>query len=265
MFQQLGVKTINGGGDMIKAILTGHSRGLGAALARALTRRGVHVLGASRTRDAELTAACGGLLTQVALDLGDTGSLLRWIDDPHTPAAPAAFLKDAQTALLINNAGILRPIGPVGGGGPGAAALATAVNVAAPLALTEAFVALTARGPAAADRRVLHISSGAGRSAYPGWSVYCATKAALDQHARAAALDEVHGLRIASLAPGVIDTGMQAEIRETPESRFPLRDRFVALKQDGGLAAPDEAGDRIVNYLLGAAFGDDPAPDLRRL
>ncbi|WP_217619432.1 SDR family NAD(P)-dependent oxidoreductase, partial [Achromobacter sp. GbtcB20] len=62
---------------------------------------------------------------------------------------------------------------------------AATLNVAAPLALAGALV----RASVGAERRILHVSSGAGRSAYPGRSVYCATKAALDRHAEAVALD----------------------------------------------------------------------------
>lgn len=259
----------------IKAVLTGHSRGLGAALAEALTARGVAVLGVSRRLDAGLAARCGGLLRQTALDLADLPAVLAWAADQTRDDAPAGFLAGADVALLINNAGVVQPIGPVGGGpegsgpeGSGGAedvARAVVVNVAAPLALTDAFVAVTAVGSAAADRRALHISSGAGRTPYAGWSVYCATKAALDQHARAAALDAVPGLRIASLAPGVVDTDMQGEIRAVDPARFPLRDRFRAMKDDGGLASPRDAAARIVDYLLSADFAADPTPDVRRL
>ncbi|MGE5651882.1 MAG: SDR family NAD(P)-dependent oxidoreductase, partial [Bacillota bacterium] len=98
---------------------------------------------------------------------------------------------------------------------------------------------------------------------YPGWSVYCATKAALDHHARAVVLDKNDALRICSLAPGVIDTGMQAEIRASSLEQFPLRERFDALKRDGALTAPDDGAARLVDYLLSDSFGRDPVADLR--
>ncbi len=115
------------------------------------------------------------------------------------------------------------------------------------------------------QRRILHISSGAGRSAYPGWSVYCATKAALDHHARAVALDAQEGVRICSLAPGVIDTGMQAEIRATPEKCFPIRQRFVDMKLSGQLTAPEDCAELVLNFLLSDAFGAQPVEDIRDL
>jgi benzil reductase ((S)-benzoin forming) len=111
--------------------------------------------------------------------------------------------------------------------------------------------------------RVLHISSGAGSAAYPGWSVYGATKAALDHHARAAALDGAPGLRVCSLAPGVIDTAMQAQIRSTPAERFPMRQRFVDLKASGSLSAPQDCARQVIGYLLADGFGSKPVDDVR--
>ena len=124
--------------------------------------------------------------------------------------------------------------------------------------------AVVAATPLAA-RRVLHVSSGAGSSTYPGWSVYGATKAALDHHARSAALDNVPGLRVCSLAPRVIDTAMQAEIRATPVAHFPARQRFIDMERSGQLSAPDGCAAHLVEFLLSARFGDVAVEDLREL
>jgi benzil reductase ((S)-benzoin forming) len=70
-------------------------------------------------------------------------------------------------------------------------------------------------------------------------------------------------VRCTSLAPGVIDTGMQAEIRATPESNFPMKERFVQLKAEGALAAPEDCARKLVDYLLAADFGSEPVADLR--
>jgi hypothetical protein len=153
----------------------------------------------------------------------------------------------------------VQPVGSLSQQDPAAIGRAIALNVAAPLMLSAAVVDASA----GAQRRIVHLSSGAGRAAYPGWSVYCASKAALDQHARAAALDGEDGVRICSLAPGVIDTGMQAEIRATPASRFPMRERFIDLKRSGSLLTPAQCALQLVDYLLDARFGELPVHDLR--
>jgi benzil reductase ((S)-benzoin forming) len=240
------------------AIVTGHSRGLGAALAHALLSLDIELLAISRNRNAQLAARYPNLLHEIELDLTDLDALNGWL--AQHPLRD--FFADANRVLLVNNAGLLAPVGPLADQDAGAIARTVSVNVAAPLMLAAAFAAQSA---GIADRRIAHISSGAARNAYPGWSIYCATKAALDHHARAVALDENHGLRICSVAPGVIDTDMQAEIRNTGLERFPLRERFDALKRDGQLATPEHSASKLVDYLLSDAFGSAPTADVREL
>ncbi|WP_061149221.1 SDR family oxidoreductase [Caballeronia arvi] len=242
----------------IRAILTGHTRGLGAALAERLLDAGADVLAISRTRNAGLAARHPVKLQEVELDLADLTRLTAWLSG----GTLSRFVSGGERVLLVNNAGLLAPVGSLADQDPVAVARAVSVNVAAPMALAAAVVQA---GAQAADTRIVHISSGAARNAYPGWSVYCATKAALDHHARAVALDGNPGLRICSVAPGVVDTDMQAEIRGTDLGRFPMRERFDALKRDGQLATPEASARKVVDYLLSDAFGDTPTADVRDL
>ncbi|MEN3278628.1 MAG: hypothetical protein V7631_4418 [Massilia sp.] len=240
----------------MKAIVTGHSKGLGAAIATELLGRGIPVLGLARGRaPAGLQARFPGLLLEAEVDLSDAAALSGWLAGD----ALAGFVQGEGAVLLVNNAGVVWPVGPLAEQDPLDAVKAVTLNVAAPLALAAAVV----RASGGAHRRILHVSSGAGRSAYPGWSVYCATKAALDRHAEAIALDGDPAVRACSLAPGVIDTGMQAEIRATPEARFPMKERFVQLKQQGALTSPEACARALVDYLLAPGFGNRPVDDLR--
>jgi benzil reductase ((S)-benzoin forming) len=242
----------------VAAVVTGHTRGLGAGIAEHLLAKQVRVLGIARGRSDELARRYGAALTEVQLDLADAAALAAWLGS----GAPREFLRGTRMAALVNNAGLLQPIGPLDTQEPGTVARAVAINVAAALMLSAEFTAATEDVP---DRRILHVSSGAARHPYAGWSVYCATKAALDHHARAVALDGTPALRVGSVAPGIIDTEMQAEIRATPEERFPDRERFVELKREGRLRSPDEAGRDVVALLLSDAFGREPVTDLRDL
>jgi len=235
---------------IIKAIVTGHTHGLGAAIAAELRRRHIAVLGIARGS----TGAAD--VQQVQLDLSAAAAVQAWLAGPPL----ADFLADADVAVLINNAGVVQPVGALADQDVGEVAAAVALNVAAPLMLSAAL----ARIMAGRQCRILHVSSGAGSNAYPGWSVYGATKAALDHHARAVALDATPGLRICSLAPGVIDTAMQAQIRATPLARFPLRARFESLKADGALAAPADSAQALVRYALAERFGERPVDDVRQ-
>jgi benzil reductase ((S)-benzoin forming) len=243
-------------GSLMKAILTGHTRGLGASIAADLLSRDIPVLGLSRTKNVELEDRFPTALEQFELDLSDSASLAQWLagDTLHR------FLSDSKSILLINNAGMLQPVGAIETQDVFVISRAVNLNVAAPMMLASA---VTAASPNANDRRILHVSSGAGRNAYPGWSVYCATKAALDHHARAVAMDQTPALRICSLAPGVVDTDMQAEIRASTVEQFPLREKFEALKRNGQLFNPEECAKRLVDYLLSENFGVVPIADLR--
>lgn len=240
-----------------RAVVTGHSRGLGEAIASHLLQRGVRVLGIARHANDRLARTHGAALEQVGLDLADAEAVVAWTRGDSL----ARFLSGSSVAVLVNNAGIIQPVGPLQVQDLGIVASAVALNVAAPLVLSAAFAAVTETVP---DRRILHISSGAGSNPYSGWSVYCATKAALDHHARAVALDQIPAMRIGSVAPGVIDTDMQAEVRASPEELFPDRERFEELQRSGRLRSADDAGRDVVELLLSERFGREVVTDLRR-
>ncbi|NPT45217.1 SDR family oxidoreductase [Paraburkholderia sp. 1N] len=242
----------------IRAIVTGHTRGLGASLAEQLLARGVTVLGLSRSRHATLKERFPALLEEIELELADPTRVAQWV----ATDALRSFVSGAQSVLLINNAGMVQPIGPIEGQDAADIATAVSLNVATPLMLASA---LAAASVDATDRRIVHISSGAARNAYPGWSIYCATKAALDHHARAVALDANRALRICSLAPGVIDTNMQAEIRGSGAEQFPMREKFEELKRNGQLSTPEQCATQLLDYAFSDAFGQTPVADIREV
>jgi benzil reductase ((S)-benzoin forming) len=242
---------------MMRAIVTGHTRGLGAAIAENLLSRNIKVLGVSRGRNAELEKQFADLFEQVELDLSDSAAVTNWLGGEGLQQ----FLSGSPAVLLVNNAGTVQPVGPLASQDVAAIARAVALNVATPLMLASAVAAVA--DPA--DKRILHISSGAGSGAVPGWSIYGATKAALNHHAQNVVQDRSRGLRICSLAPGIIDTDMQAEIRTTSAERFPLREKFEAFKREGDLSNPKERAVDIVDYLLSERFGERPVADIREL
>src|SRR5215510_12928749 len=156
------------------AVVTGHSRGLGEANTTHLLTRGVRVLGISRRRSDALVRQFGGgaILQEVTLDLSADALISRWLES----AALEEFAGDAGMALLVNNAGVIEPMGAPQMQDVALVSRAVAVNVSAVLMLTAAFARVTSK---AAERRVLQVSSGAGRNARAGWSVYCSSKAAV--------------------------------------------------------------------------------------
>lgn len=242
----------------VRAIVTGHTRGLGAALAAHLLQRDIAVLGLSRSRHPSLGAHAGDRFVEAELDLSDPARVEAWLAGD----ALGNFVAGASSVLLFNNAGTVEPIGPLDTQDAAAIARAVGLNVATPLMLASAIAKIASD---TAEHRIVHISSGAARNAYAGWSVYCATKAALDHHARTVAADANRALRICSVAPGVVDTGMQATIRASSSDRFPSRERFEQLKSSGALTTPDDAARQLVDYALSDDFGKAPTADLRDL
>ena len=241
---------------MIKAILTGHSKGLGVGIAQALLAHGHPVLGLSRTENTVLQRQFPRLLQQITVDLSNNLALDSLIRGNQLQD----FIENTTLLLLINNAGLVTPIGPLNAQNPSEISRSIHLNVTAPMVMSAALAKLIKRNQAL---RVLHVSSGAGRSAYPGWSVYCATKAALDMHAQAVQQDRQANVTICSLAPGVIDTDMQAEIRQSDVALFPNKQRFIELNESGSLSSPRATGERIVDYLLSPKFGSLAVDDLR--
>lgn len=244
-------------------ILTGASRGLGRALALQLAAKGVLLLTLARRPDAALPAevsARGGDIEQWALDLAhDTGAAARLEAWLHRQDGDRW-----QSATLINNAGLLGSVGPLERTDSDALAAVLRVNLEAPMALTAAFLRATAAWPG--DRKVLNISSGAAHNPIAGWAAYCASKAGLDHFCRVVAREQgalPKGAKIVSLAPGVVETGMQVALRVTDGSLFPDRARFVELHEKGQLASPEAAAARIATFLARPDFGTQPVADVR--
>ena len=250
-------------------VLTGASRGMGFAMARQLLTQGHTVLGISRTAPEALTqhaAQSGATLLQWTHDLADSAALgarlERWLQDAQKGPDGNAWAWASVT--LINNAGVLTRIGPFSETDANDLARALRVGLEAPMQLTAAF--LRATKDWRAQRKVLNISSGLGRRAMASQAAYCAAKAGLDHFTRCLALDEAlksNGAKVCALAPGVIDTDMQGQLRGADEAAFPDRANFVNLKSGGLLSSPEEAASRVLAYLARPDFGAQPVADIR--
>lgn len=224
-------------------LITGASRGLGAALARVLARQGARLaLVARGEKDLDEVAgairAAGGEAHAIVADVG--------AKDEIYPIAGAAASLVGEVEVLVHNASDLGPV-------PLALLADTAceelervlaVNVVGPFRLTKALV-----GPMLLRQRglVVHVSSDAATAAYPRWGAYGASKAALDHLARiwAAELDGT-GVRFFGVDPGEMDTAMHA-------AAVPDADR-------GSLARPEEIACKLAQMI-----GDDTIPNGARL
>ena len=229
---------------MHTAIITGVSRGLGAALAAALLGRGFGVIGIGRTGNAGLD---GGRFRFVDCDLAVPGRIAAAVDPVLCELAAAK----PAAVTLINNAAVAWPVGRVGRLDDREAEAAIATNVVAPLALCNAF--LRAFPDDAIPRRIINISSGAAQSAIAGSAVYSMSKAALEMLTRAVVAEHAApAFRCISLRPGIFETGMQAYMRSHDPEDFPSVGLFRGFKDNALLKAPEEVAARIVDRLVAA-------------
>ncbi len=235
-------------------VVTGTTKGLGQALAAAIARDPANELVAlARAPDG---AVPGGV--RFELDLSDAAAIVKVCDriDAHIRG------KRYEKAVLINNAGVVEPVGPLANVEARALARNIAVNLVAPMILMTRF--LRATEGAAPVRRIINISSGAGRRPIAGWSAYCAAKAGLDMASRVVAL-EAPGVEVASLAPGVIDTAMQGVVRGAAAADFPDVERFRAMKADGTLRPAADVAADILRAEAGGRLAGDGVLDLRQI
>jgi NAD(P)-dependent dehydrogenase (short-subunit alcohol dehydrogenase family) len=228
-------------------------------MAAQLAARGESLVTLSRKTSsalAEIASANGTALTQIEVDLANSQAV------KHAASQLVPLLKGHSHVRLIHNAGVVTPIAQSQHlTNLDAINDAFHVNITSAIFLTAHVLSHT---PQATDRRVMLISSGAGRNASSGWAVYCATKAAMDRYAEAAQLDQGALARIVSMAPGVIDTPMQETIRATSKDDLPSLERFIGFKENKQLADPVTVAQRLLKVLESEAFGTQTIDDIRQ-
>lgn len=214
-------------------IVTGASRGLGAAVARWLATQNARIT---------LTARSAESLRQVVSAVEERGGTPLTIPadvserDACDQLIAQTLDRFGRINALVNNAGVLQPIAPLAEADPEAWAYNITVNLVAPFYLIHAAL------PALRESRgrIINISTGAAVNPMQGWSAYCASKAGFLHLTRVVAAEEPAVTSI-SLRPGVVDTEMQAEIRQSGADAMPeaSKKRFERLKQEGELEPPE--------------------------
>lgn len=234
-------------------IVTGASKGIGLELLKQLQVKGKKVIGLARTSP-EVAKRF------VVVDLAEAAQLeevlIGIINDN---------VEDASSFTLINNAGMVEPIGLVGAVNVEEMTTALAVNLTAPMILSNTFI--TRLKDFEGKKRIVNISSGAGRNAYEGWGTYCTTKAGLDHFSRVVALEQqsaTYPVEVVAIAPGIIDTGMQETIRGSEVDAFPLLDRFIEYKAQGSLSSAEQTAEKLIAFIETADFSAvGPIADIR--
>lgn len=219
------------------AIITGGSAGLGAALVDEYLGRAWEVVELSRRAPLDVS---------VRVDLGDPLAAAGVFAEVFEPLRG----DDLDEVVAVSNAAMLGPIGPLVRASAEAVEAHVQTNIVAAMLFARAFAA--ALQDAACPKSFVAVSSGAAVKGYAGWSLYGASKAAMDAFVRSFAAEqsaERHPIRAFSVNPGVMDTGMQAEIRRSSAEDFPQLERFRGFHREGRLAAPAAVARRIAEAV----------------
>jgi benzil reductase ((S)-benzoin forming) len=230
--------------------ISGASSGIGLAVAKAVPFE-------SRVIDISRSGAPG--FEHFEADLADPAS---WASvGAHFAREMSGF--SGERVVFVHCAGTLLPMGFAGEVDAKGYAAQVLLNSAAPQVLGDAFLRSASR--CNAKCQLLMVSSGAANSVYRGWSAYCGGKAAVDHWVRTVGAElEQRGssTRVASVAPGVVATAMQEQIRQMPESDFPDLPRFLELHEEGQLRDSVDVA-RDLWRLLEAGLENGSVLDLR--
>ena len=231
------------------AIVTGSGRGIGQATALALAQAGADMVLAARSGD-EITGVAdeiklnGGRALAIPTDVSDVAQV-----DHLLVLTMRAF---GHIDILVNNAALVRPLGKVWETSPMAWGKLIAVNVMGPYLCSRAVLPhMLERG----GGRIINISSGAADLDLEGASAYCASKAALERFSSTLAVEvRDSGIQVSIFRPGIVDTNMQAEIRNTPVQHFPKVDRWQSWHEKGQLRPSSDPATAIL--WLASPFAD---------
>ena len=227
--------------------ITGSSRGIGLALKENLLSKAYQVFGLSRsTQQKEKNFA------PISIDLSDEEQLENFVFPD--------LKEGVKDVFLINNAGTIGPVLKFQNQSITDIKTLFTLNLIAPSLLMRSFINKYDH----LNINILNISSGAANNDIEAWSTYCSSKAALDRLSSVIKLERPD-INLLSIAPGVVDTQMQEEIRNAKASEFPALNGFNSLKTTNQLKSPAEVAEKLIYFLLNPSESTSDRFSLREL
>ena len=225
-------------------LVTGASKGLGLGFATRLAKDGNTVIGLARESD-ELRLAGQNLAEisdssyVIACDMG--------IDDSVTAAASQVLESVSSIAGIIHNAGQIGPVVGMENVDQKHWENLIKVNLTSVQSLTNKLMPIMKHQK---QTRITTISSGASLRSIEAWSAYCVSKAGLDMWTRCLAEEgKDQNISAISVAPGIVDTNMQVNIRSANPNDFPLHPHFVDYHESGQLVNPKEVASQLLDLV----------------
>lgn len=238
---------------MITFYITGASQGIGKAIAeQALLLNDSIVYGFSRTCTINHKN-----YKHTSVDLSQVEEVMKITFAKHG---------DSNKVVLINNAGIIGEVKPIGELTNESIVKVFNLNTICPVILTNKFVQCYRNSDA--QMVIINISSGAGRHSIESWGSYCASKAAIDMFSQVQQSEggfDNRNLRAFSIAPGIVDTHMQQQIRNTDPKDFPHLEKFIGYKTKGQLTSTEVVAKKILEVVDKPERYNDVLLDVRQL
>ena len=217
-------------------IITGGSKGIGKAIAKKYASKNYKVYSLSRST-VELEN-----ITQISVDLSN----LKETESSFKMLLTEFNIEQISSITLINNAGRIGKISSLENLKTEDIAKTIQLNTITPLVLSSLFISILEKTNC--KKQIINISSGAAKTPYQGWSVYCTSKAGIDMMTKTIANEQIaikNSVKCVSIYPGVVDTNMQTDIRNTQEKDFSSLQRFKDLKENNELYSAEFVAEKI--------------------
>ncbi len=246
-------------------IVTGASRGLGAATVKKVAQKGNRIVCIARTQNEEIVKEAqknGAIVSFVEADLTDHSNVETLLEGVLAELTP----DKVEEIYLIQNAGMVDPIKTAGNAPSDVVTNAVHLNLLTPMLMTNKFIELTST--LSCKKVIVHVSSGAGTRPIYGWNTYCTTKAGLNMYTNAVGLEQQltsNPVTVIAFSPGIMDTEMQAVIRSSNEEDFADINTFKEYHEKGALRSPEFVAEKMVELIYNQKLENGRVYDIKEL